>query len=80
MLGSTRIPDGELIDVAEGRYDILVTLDRSLTAEQKIQKRKLAVIVLRVGSQSPEAFHALVPALRQALSDARPGDVVVVTT
>lgn len=62
----------------EGRYDVLVTLDRNLTYQQKIEGRPMAVIVLRVPDQTPEAFRTLMVQLRAALRSTSSGAVAVV--
>ncbi len=76
--GLDRITDSALLDAMAGRYDILVTLDRNLTYQQKIAGRSVAVIVLRVPEQTPEAFSAPVPALKQAIEEASAGQAVVI--
>jgi predicted nuclease of predicted toxin-antitoxin system len=76
--GLDEISDSALLDAMQGSFDVLVTLDRNLGYQQKIAGRPLAVIVLRVPDQTPEAFRALVPALHNAISDAKPGQVAVV--
>lgn len=73
-----RIPDDELLAVIEGRYDVLVTLDRNLTLQQKIVGRPISVVVLRVTEQTPGAIRVLLPALRTAIKIARPGFMQIV--
>jgi hypothetical protein len=72
---SDAISDSALLDVVEGRFDVLVTLDRNLSYRQKIAGRPLSAIVLRVPDQTPEAFRALLPALNRAIVGAKPGEV-----
>ena len=74
--GLDDLPDGQLLDAIEGQYDILITLDRNLTDQQKIAHRPFAVIVLEVASQTPEDFRALVPAIHQAINKASAGRVI----
>jgi predicted nuclease of predicted toxin-antitoxin system len=76
--GLDQLDDGELLDAMEGRFDVLVTLDRNLTYQRKIAGRLAGVVVLRVAEQTPEAFLAVVPALRAAVREVRPGEAVVV--
>jgi predicted nuclease of predicted toxin-antitoxin system len=76
--GLDRLTDSALLDAMTGRFDILVTLDRNLTYQQKVAGRPVAVIVLRVPEQTPEAFRALVPALKQAIEEASAGQAVVI--
>jgi hypothetical protein len=45
-LGWSRLTNGELLASAEGRFDVLVTTDRSLRYQQSLSGRKLSVLVL----------------------------------
>ncbi len=72
------LSNSALLDAMEARFDILVTLDRNLTYQQKITGRALAVIVLRVPEQTPEAFRALIPALKVAIAGAGAGKTVII--
>jgi predicted nuclease of predicted toxin-antitoxin system len=74
--GLDHLSDSALLDAIEGRFDVLVTLDRNLTYQQKIAGRPIAVIVLRVPEQTPEAFRALIPALKEAIAKAVAGQTV----
>jgi hypothetical protein len=76
--GLDQLSDTALLDAIEGRYDALVTLDRNLTYQQKIGGRSVAVIVLRVAEQTPEAFQALMPQLQVAVRSASGGSITVV--
>ncbi len=62
----------------EGRFDVLVTLDRNLSYQQKIAGRAAAAIVVRVPDQTPEAFKGIIPALNKAIPHAVPGEVRLV--
>src|SRR5262245_4276949 len=73
--GLDEVSDSALLTAIEGRFDILVTLDRNLTQQQKMAGRPFGVIVLRVSDQAPESFRALLPELAKALRDVRPGEV-----
>jgi predicted nuclease of predicted toxin-antitoxin system len=73
-----QLSDGALLAAIAGRYDVLVTRDRNLTFQQKIEGRPVAVVVLRSLDQSPAAFDALLPDLKIAISLAAPGTVTLV--
>jgi predicted nuclease of predicted toxin-antitoxin system len=77
--GLGTLPDRELLDAIEGRYDMLVTLDRNLIYQNRVGDRSFAVIAIRVADQTPAAFHALLPQLRTALAKAVPGRVIAVS-
>ena len=39
--------NGELIGLAEGRFDMLVTLDKGLEFQQNLTGRKIAIVLMR---------------------------------
>lgn len=73
--GLDELSDGRLLAAIERRYDVLVTLDSNIPYRQQLAGRAFAVILIRVPEQTPEAFRALVPALREAIGAARPGEI-----
>ena len=73
--GLDRLSDSQLLEAIEGRFDILVTLDRNLMYQQRVSGRPISVIVLRVVNQTPEAFRALLPALIEVLGEVTAGEV-----
>jgi len=76
--GLDQLNDSELLDVIDGQFDVLVTLDRNLMYQQRIAGRGLAIIVLRVSTQTPDAFRILVPKINEALKNTIPGQFTVV--
>lgn len=59
-LGWSRMTNGELLAAAENRFDVLVTADKNLPAQQPLTSRKLAVLVLPTTSW---------PQLRERVAD-----------
>jgi predicted nuclease of predicted toxin-antitoxin system len=51
-IGWAGITNGELIGRAEGRFEVLITMDAGLVRERNISEAKIAVIVLRAHSKS----------------------------
>lgn len=78
-MGWGNLDDGPLLDVMAGRFDVLVTVDKSLPRQQRLGKRPFAVIVLRARTNRLADLRPLVPALRVALSDVIPGQVLELT-
>jgi rRNA-processing protein FCF1 len=56
-------------------FEILVTVDRNLVYQQNVAAAGVAVIVLHAPSNRTEDLAPLVPALRQALAEAQPGEI-----
>jgi hypothetical protein len=74
-VGWRSIQNGELLRLAETRYDVFVTVDRNLAFQQPIGRFQLAVIVLRAKSNDVDDLRPLVPKLLAALPLARPGTI-----
>ena len=68
--------NGELLRLAAQRFDVLLTVDRNLAFQQRIDKLALAVVILRARSNRLADLRPLVPALLRALSQAQAGEVV----
>jgi predicted nuclease of predicted toxin-antitoxin system len=45
-MGWSGLKNGELLAVAEGKFDVFVTTDKNLRYQQNLQGRKLAVLLL----------------------------------
>jgi hypothetical protein len=58
-----------------GRLDVLVTVDRSMPFQQRLDSRPFAVIVLRARTNRLADLLPLVPALLKALDGIKPGEV-----
>jgi hypothetical protein len=66
-----------LDECAEG-FATLVTVDRNLAFQQDIPGSGVAVVILRARSNRLPDLLPLVPALQEALAQARPGHVAQV--
>jgi predicted nuclease of predicted toxin-antitoxin system len=79
--GWAGIQNGRLLShIAEsGRFDVFVTMDKSLPHQQNLTALPFAVIVLRAPSNRFEDTHPLMPELLRRLPEARPGQALVVT-
>lgn len=74
-MGWGDLDDGPLLDAMAGRFDALVTVDKSLPKQQRLTKRPFAVIVLRAKTNRLADLLPLVPALRLAIEKLRPGQI-----
>ncbi|MGD1018192.1 MAG: hypothetical protein ABSA12_02620 [Verrucomicrobiia bacterium] len=45
-VGWSQLENGELLAMAEGKFDLLVTTDQNLRYQQNLQGRRLAILVL----------------------------------
>ncbi|MBI4542141.1 MAG: hypothetical protein HY705_03860 [Gemmatimonadetes bacterium] len=60
--------NGELLQAAEGEFDVFVTMDDNLPEQQNLQQFDLAVAVLRARSKSLDDLIELIPELERRLS------------
>ena len=74
-MGWADLDDGPLLDAMAERFDVLITVDKSLPKQQRIDNRPLAVVVLRAKTNRLVDLLPLAPKLRAVLENARPGQV-----
>jgi hypothetical protein len=74
-LGWDTLEDGLLLDAMAGRFDALVTVDKSIPFQQRLNNRPFAVVVLRARTNRLADLLPLVPALLKALDDIKPGEM-----
>lgn len=76
--GLDHLSNGTLLDANDGRYDVLVTLDRNLTFQQKLENRRLSVVVLQPLGQDRASYELLLEEIALAIRTVMPGTVIVV--
>lgn len=67
--------NGALLALASGKFEVFITTDQRLSYQQTVSKLGIAVIVLVARRNKLELLRPLVPELRRALPQARPGEV-----
>lgn len=73
-MGWAALADGELLDVMAGRFEVLVTVDKSVPFQQHLKDRPIAVILLRAKTNRVAHLARLVPGLLRALQSITPGE------
>lgn len=71
------LKNGQLLEKASGRFEVLLTIDQQIERQQNIPA-DLAVITVRARSNRIQDIRPLVPALLQAVKEAKPGKSTVV--
>ena len=74
--GWTGKENGDLLNLAEGLFDALITLDTNLHYQQNLLGRSIAIVVLRSSSNRLDQLRPLFPACTAALQVIKPGEVV----
>ena len=73
QLGWSGTIDGELLRLAQKQFDVFVTNDRNLPAQQHLKKFDIAVIVIPVTSKGLAELDAIALALMAAIPRAKKG-------
>lgn len=79
LAGWSGISNGKLLARIAGNYDVFVTVDENLPAQQNTTALPFSVLVLRAPSNQLAALRPLVPQILALLTTIRPGQVVTVT-
>ena len=74
--GVKGLKNGELLSVASGTYDVLVTVDQNLSYQQNLQSLEIAILVLVARQNSYDALKPLMPQALRALEKIKPGEIV----
>jgi len=70
--------NGELIRLAQGRFDAFVTVDRNLSSQQNLPAPGLAVVVLIAPSNRLMDLRPLAAELLEKLAGLQPGSVTTI--
>lgn len=70
--------NGKLLRRIAGNYEVFVTIDGNLTAQQNMKGLSFAVIVLRARSNKIEDIRPLIPQILAAIASTKPGQIAVV--
>jgi predicted nuclease of predicted toxin-antitoxin system len=73
QVGLAGLLDGPLLTAIEGRFDVLVTMDRNMQFQQNLSFRTFSVVVLRAKSSRLQDLKPLTPNLRMTLPTCLPG-------
>lgn len=69
------LDDGPLLQAMAGQFDVLVTVDKNLPHQQRLDKRSFAVVLLRAKTNRLTDLLPLVPRLRATLKRLTPGQL-----
>ncbi|HKS90841.1 MAG TPA: DUF5615 family PIN-like protein [Tepidiformaceae bacterium] len=73
------VGDGEMLRRADGRFDVIVTVDQGLPHQHQIARYSFAVVVLQARHNRYRDLAPLVPPLLNMLATLAPGTAVTVS-
>ncbi|HLG17048.1 MAG TPA: hypothetical protein VJH03_21485 [Blastocatellia bacterium] len=74
--GLAGLKNGELLRAAEGEFDALITVDKSIPYQQNVKALHLAVLVLIAKRNKYELLKPLIPKALECLEPIQPGSVI----
>jgi predicted nuclease of predicted toxin-antitoxin system len=72
--------NGELLNLAEAEFDVLITLDTNLAYQQNLARRTIAIVILRARSNRLNHLSPHFPACAKVLQSIKSGEIVYVDT
>ena len=70
--------NGELLRIAEGKWDVLLTSDRNIKYQQNMTGRDVSIVILCAKANRMKDLLPLMPACTQALLSIQPGQMAEV--
>jgi len=70
------LENGELLRAAAGKFDVLITVDRSLPFQQNIGSLQIAVLILMAQGTTYPDLKPLVPEVLASLGTIKPGELL----
>lgn len=75
-MGWSGTTNGNLLALADSKFDVSVTIDQSLPYQQDLTSRNISLLVLTAKTNQIEDLVPLIPAALLALESVQPGTVV----
>jgi predicted nuclease of predicted toxin-antitoxin system len=70
--------NGELLSLAEGKFEVLITVDKNLRHQQNLTNRRIAISVVRAASNDIDDIRPHLPEMLTALRSIKSGQIVEV--
>lgn len=77
-MGWSGVKNGKLLQLAQGEFDVLLTLDKGIRHQQHLVGLEIAIIVLSSVSSDIDDLIPLVPSINTVLKEIQLGQVVLV--
>jgi hypothetical protein len=75
QLGWNGLENGALLAAAAPRFDALITMDKRIPLDRDPTRSTIGLLLIRARSNRIEDLRPLVPAIMEALTHVRPGEV-----
>ena len=75
-MGWAGIKNGALLQLADGQFDALLTVDQGIEYQQNLSGLSICVVVMMAPSNDVDDLRPLLPGVEQALASVRPGETM----
>lgn len=75
-MGWQRLDNGQLLVKADGRFDVLVTMDKAMPSQQNLARYSIAVVVIKARSNRNSDLKPLVAQIQYAIDHSSTGVAV----
>lgn len=72
------LKNGALLNAASGRFDVLITVDKSIPDQQNLATLGIAVLILRAKTNKYLDLKPLAPKVLAALTQIQPGNAIII--
>ena len=74
--GWSGVKNGELLNLAATEFDIFLTVDQNLSFQQNLKNFDIGIILMVARNNRLKTLLPLIPALRLAIEDVKPGEII----
>ncbi len=67
-MGWQRLDNGQLLNKADGRFDVLVTMDKAMPSQQILAHYSIALVIIKAQSNRIADLNSLLPAIQAAIN------------
>jgi predicted nuclease of predicted toxin-antitoxin system len=78
-MGWQQLDNGQLLNKADDRFDVLVTMDKSMPSQQIIARHSIAVVIVKARSNRIADLSPLLPQIQAAIGRGAPGTATPVS-
>lgn len=75
-MGWAGIKNGALLQLANGQFDALLTVDQGIEYQQNLSGLSISVVIMMAPSNDVDDLRPLLPAVEKALAGLRPGEIL----
>ena len=75
-MGWAGIKNGALLQLADGQFDALLTVDQGIEYQQNLSGLKISLVIMLAASNDVDDLLPLLPAVEEVLASLRPGEIL----